>query len=488
MYNVCIIGAGVIGTAIARELSKYNLNILLLEKAEDVGNGATKANSGIVHGGYTAKNGTLKGSLSISGNRMFKELQKELNFEYKQIGSLVLAFEESELPLLEELQRNGESNGVNGLEIIGSDEIQKREPNVSEAAVAALFCPETGIVSPYEFCIALAENAVQNGVDLKLQSRVKKITKEESAFTIETVENLYQAELVINAAGVYSDKIAQMVGDMSIEIIPRKGEYIVFQRGQGEFINSVVFQVPSKRGKGVLVTPTCWNNLMIGPNSEEIPAPDDTSTNVERLKYIVRTAKKSVPDFDLQKMIRTFSGIRATEKSRDFVIRQSEVSGFVHAAGIDSPGLTSAPAIAEKVVEICGEAGLVLKKKKSFHKNRKAITRYSKLKPFSEVKDLISLEEGVSHRIVCRCEQVSEGTIVDALHRGIAVNSLDAVKRRTRAGMGACQGEFCGSRVKKLIARETGLSEAEVFTKGEGEDVLAKRVDPTSYKSLLEDE
>ncbi|MFW6362078.1 MAG: NAD(P)/FAD-dependent oxidoreductase [Spirochaetota bacterium] len=512
MYDVCIIGGGVVGCAIARELSRYRLDVVLCEKSVDVGNGATKANSAIVHGGYTARHGTLKGELSIRGNRMYDRLNEELNFGLQRCGSLVLAFSEEERSSLEGLKNNGELNGVEGLRIVERAELEELEPNVGPEAVAALYCPETAVTSPYEMCIALAENAVANGLELRLESEVVGIEKSGGVFAVRTARGRpagaesaepagaqeqnaepaeqdfqeLQARFVVNAAGVYSDRIAAMIGDKSFAIHPRQGQYLILRRGDGQMVNHVVFQTPTKKGKGILVTATYWGNLMIGPNSEEIPDREDVSTDRQILKYIVDTARRSIPDFKLSHVIRSFSGIRATSDSKKFIINEAPVGGFINAAGIDSPGLTSSPAIAEKVAGLLRGAGLKLAEDPQFDPYRPQINSPAPLQPIKEVQELIELPEGNPERVVCRCEQIREKTIVDALKRGIPIKSLDAVKRRTRAGMGPCQGSFCGPRVRRLIARETGIGEEEVLPRSSGSGILPERVSGKDLRKIDE--
>lgn len=480
MYDVCIIGAGVVGCAIARELSRYNKSIILLEKSDDVSNGASKANSGIVHGGYTAKYGTLKGELSYRGNRMYKKLNEELNFGYRETGSLVLGFSEDDRIVLKELVENGLKNGVKGLKIIEAQEVRKIEPNISSKVTCALLCEHTGITSPYELVIALAENACANGIELRLENEVKNILMEDDHFTVVTDKGHVQTKYVINAAGVYSDKIANMVGLYDFNIIPRKGQYVLFEKGYGRLVNRVIFQVPTKKGKGILVTSTYHGNLMIGPNAEEIGDKEDVSTTKEVLSYIVDTAKKSLEEFDMKKVITSFSGIRATSNTRDFIIEESNVKGFINVAGIDSPGLTSAPAIALKVVEILKKGGLDLNLKDDFIPYREAIIKRKNLS-HEEVSKLINIESS-PEKIICRCEQVTEGEIVDALNRGIKVTSIDGIKKRTRAGMGKCQGAFCGKRVRTIIARENNIPEEFVTERGPGSSILGKRVKRNFYK------
>lgn len=461
MYDIAIIGAGVVGSAIARELSKYELNTCLLEKSEDVSSGASKANSGIVHGGYAAKYGTLKGELCIKGNEMYRQLDKELNFGFRETGALVLGFKEVDEKKIKELYDNGIKVGCDDLEIIHEDRIREIEPHVSKDAKVALYAKSVGVVSPYELTIALAENAVKNGVELRLESEVIHIEIKENYFNVKTTKGEIHSRYVINAAGLYSDKVANMVGINNFKIIPRRGQYILLGKDQGHLVNTVVFQLPTDKGKGILVTTTYHGNFMIGPNAEEVDDKDDVATTMESLEEVIETARKSIPDFDIRRALTSFSGIRAVSSSGDFIIEESGVKRFINVAGIDSPGLTSAPAIAGKVVEILMSSGMELKKKDSFNPYRKAII-IKKEKNFDGKID----HEDPEKNIICRCEKVTEAEIVDAIHRGLPVNSIDAVKRRTRAGMGPCQGNFCRQRVRTIIARELNISTDEVTLRG----------------------
>ena len=486
MYDVAIIGAGVMGCAIARELSRYQLQVLLLEKDIDVGVGATKANSGIVHGGYTAAHGTLKGELVVKGNRMYRQLEEELNFGFRQTGSLVVAFTDEEREILAQLQANGEKNGVQDLRILQREEALAREPALNPAIVAALYCGETGITSPYEFCIALAENAVANGVTLALNNEVKHIESKAQGFQLVTGADTYQARYVINAAGVYADTIAAMVGAQNFTILPRKGQYLLLSRGTGSLVNHVVFQTPGPQGKGVLVTSTYWGNLMLGPNAEDVTDREDLATETTALRDIIATAWRSVPQIDITKAIRSFSGIRPSSDRRDFIIEESRVPRFINVAGIDSPGLTSAPAIAQRVLQLLEELEVVLEPKADFNPRRRPITTFSPLQPMSEIVADVNRPPGDPLRIVCRCEQVREQTIVDAIHRGIPINSTDAIKRRTRAGMGACQGSFCTSRVKEIIARERGLAPEEIFLRGRQSGDFPARISSRELRQIAQ--
>lgn len=453
MYDVIIIGGGIIGTSIARELSRYNNKVLLLEKDIDVSMGATKANSAIVHGGYAESNSTLKGRLCYKGRKEFKRLNEELNFGFRETGSLVLNFQDNK-ETLERLMENGIKNGLEDLSIIETEEIMDIEPNINPNVKSALYCKGAGVCSPYEMAIAMAENAIKNGVELKLQNEVLSIEREDDLFKVETNEDTYCGRYVVNAAGLYSDRISKMVGVDDFQILPRSGEYILFTRGTGEAINTVLFQLPTKFGKGVLITSTYYGNLLIGPDSSDYAERDDTSTHIDRISKIYDKASFIYDKIDPKKFIRSFTGIRARSSTDDFIIEETEVKGFINVAGIQSPGLTSSPAIANMVVEILKKAGLGLIENPDFDPYRKPIIERKPLKNFSEIKDKIDLPLGSEGRIVCRCEQVLEEEIVDALHRGIKVKTVDGVKRRTRATMGWCQGDFCKPRVIEIMERE----------------------------------
>lgn len=479
MYDVCIIGAGVIGANIARELAKYNVKVCLLEKEEDVSCGASKANSGIVHGGYSDKPGTLKAELCVKGNRMYEQLNAELNFGYRETGSLVLAFRDEDSETLERLHQYGVENGVGGLALIDGKQAREREPYISKDVKAALYCANAGVASPYEFVIALAENAITNGVDLKLNTIVIGIEKTGSYFKVATNKEEIEASYVINAAGVYSDTISSMAGIDEFRITPRRGQYILLDKEQNYLANSVIFQVPTELGKGILVTTTYHGNLMIGPNAEEIGDKEDVGTNEQALEYIVSTARMSVPDFNMKKAITSFAGNRPISNKKDWVIEESRIQGFINLVGIDSPGLTASPAIALKVVEILQQAGLTLEQKLDFIASRQPIIKVKDKKFKGDIN-----EAAPEEHIICRCEQVTESEIIDALHRGIPIQSIDAIKRRTRAGMGTCQGGFCRQRVQKVIAKELNLPIEEVTQRGKDSRGLSERTARTKYIQL----
>ncbi|ERI91563.1 FAD dependent oxidoreductase [Clostridiales bacterium oral taxon 876 str. F0540] len=479
MYDVAIIGAGVVGTAIARELSKYELNICLIEKDEDVAVGASKANSGIVHGGYAAKYGTLKGELCIKGNQMYEELDKQLNFGFRRPGALVLGFNEEDEKKVRELYENGLKIGCDDLEIIYRDRIKEIEPHINDGAFIALYAKSVGVTSPYELTIALTENAIENGATLKLCTEVLGIKVLEGCFNIETNNGDIRSRYIINAAGLYSDKIAAMAGADNFKILPRKGQYILFGKDQAHLVNTVVFQVPTEKGKGILVTTTYHGNFMIGPNAEEIEDKEDVATSIERLEEVIDTARKSIKDFDVKRALTTFSGVRAVSSTGDFVIEESRVKGFINAAGIDSPGLTSAPAIAVKVSGILKDAGLELKSNARFNPYRKPII----IKKQSNFDGKIDHEDPHKN-LICRCEKITEAEIVDALHRGIPISSIDAVKRRTRSGMGNCQGNFCRKRVAAIISRELNVPIEEVSVRGRISSAAPFRVSISEIRKI----
>ena len=455
MYDVIIIGAGRVGTTIARDLSKTKAKVLVLEKGIDVSMGATKANSAIVHGGYAEKHEALKGRLCYKGRTQFKRLDEELHFGFEETGSLVIT-EEDDREGLEKLMENGIKNGLDDLSIIGPEEIRKLEPELSHDVKWALFCKGAGICSPYEMAIAMMENAIENGSELKLEHEVIGIEKNDNTFVVKTNHGDFESKYVINAAGVYTDDIAKMVGADTFDILPRSGEYVLFTRGTGDPINTVIFQMPTKYGKGVLVASTYYGNLLIGPDATDDVEKDDTSTHIERIARIYDQTKELYSKINAKQFIRSFTGIRARSSTDDFIIEESNVKGFINVAGIQSPGLTSSPAISEMVIGILKDAGLELESNENFNPYRKPIVTKKPLQNLKDIQHFIELPLGGKDRIVCRCEQVKEEEIVDALHRGIKVKTVDGVKRRTRAGMGWCQGEFCKPRVIEIMEREYG--------------------------------
>lgn len=470
MFDVVIIGAGVIGSGIARELSKYNLRTCVLEKGSDVAVGTSKANSAIVHAGFDAKPNTLKGKLNAKGNAMFDKLSKELDFPFKRNGSLVLCFDENEVDKLDELKQKGEANGVPGIQILGKDKVLELEPSINENVVAALYAPTGGIVCPYEMTIAYAENAYENGVEFKLNTEVKNIKKTENGFIIETNKGNIESKLVINAAGLFADDLNNMVSKNKIEIIPRKGEYCLFDKAAGSMATRTLFQLPTKMGKGVLVTPTVDGNLLIGPNAVDIEDKDDLSTTQEGLDDVLGKAKLTLKQIPMKQVITSFSGLRAHSTADDFIIGEAEdVEGFINVAGIESPGLSSAPAIAEMVEEIVVDK-LSPAKNEKFNPIRHGIPKFREMSN-EERKELIA-KDSTYGKIVCRCETVTEGEILNAIRRPLGARDLDAVKRRTRAGMGRCQSGFCSTKIVAILSKELGVPETEITKFGGNSKLL----------------
>jgi glycerol-3-phosphate dehydrogenase len=472
MYDIAIIGAGVVGCSIARELAKYQLKICLLEKDEDVSTETSKANSGIVHGGYAEKHGSVKSKFCAAGNKLYRQLESELHFGFAEVGSFVIGFDAKDEAKIKSLYENGKKNGALGLEIVNGDFVRAKEPQLNKDIKIALYCSTAGVTSPYEFAIALAENAIENGVVLKLNSEVTEIKKSNDHFelNIGNREEKITAKLVINAAGLYADEIARMVGDQSFSIAPRQGQYLLFDKDQGHLINSVIFQTPTEISKGILVTKTYHGNLLIGPDAENVSSKADLDTSGKNISYIIEMARKSLPNFDLRKVITAFSGNRAAPSTDDFIIGESEIKGFINVAGIESPGLTAAPAIALHVVDLVAKTWqIAIQKKSNFNPYRKPYNFVAHMAE-EELNALIKKDPAYGC-IVCRCETVSEGEIRDALRRPIPINSLDAIKRRARAGMGRCQGGFCTPKIMEIIYDELNLPREKITKKG-GESLM----------------
>lgn len=473
MYDVVIIGAGVIGTSIFRELTKYNVKVAMVEKENDVSMGTSKANSAIIHAGYDPKAGTLMAKLNVKGNEMFGDICDELDVPFKRNGSLVLAFDDEELESVKKLYENGNKIGVKGLRILNKEEVKELEENVSDNVLGALYAPTGGIVGVMEYTIALAENGVLNGGKIFLNSEVVKIEKDDT-FKITTSKNeVIEGKYIVNAAGIYADAIHNLICKESFKIIPRRGEYFVMDKSQGKLFSHTIFQCPSTLGKGILVTPTVHGNLIVGPNAEDIDDKDSVKTTSEGLDYVIETTKKTTENINFRESIRNFAGLRAIPDTGDFVIGEDkEVKGFVDVAGMKSPGLSAAPAIAIEVVEILQNIGLSNEKNKNFNGNRKRII-FNELSR-EEQKELIKKNPSYG-KIVCRCENITEGEIVDAIKSSFGSITVDGVKRRCRPGMGRCQGGFCGPRVVEIIARELNKDYTEVNQEKEGSYILLDR-------------
>lgn len=473
MYDVLIIGAGVCGSAAARELSRYQLKIGVMEKAEDVCCGTSKANSGIIHAGFDAKPGTLMAKMNVRGNQMMDTLAEELDFPFRRNGALVLCLQEEDRPKLEKLREQAVKNQVEGVRILEQEELRQMEPHVSREAVAALYAPSSGIVCPFGMNIALAENACANGVDFYFDTQVETIEKQENGYRLCTNRGIWETRCVINAAGVYADLFHNMVSEQKIHITARKGEYDLLDKSAGDYVRHTIFQLPGRYGKGVLVTPTVHGNLLTGPTAVDIPDREGTNTTAQGLKMVGEKAVKSVEGLPLHKVITSFAGVRAHEDGHEFIIREVEdAPGFFDCAGIESPGLSSAPAIGELLAGLVAEK-LKPEKKTDFISKRQAVLN-PRLLSKEEWKELVKKQPAYG-TIVCRCERITEGELLDAIHRPLGARSLDGIKRRTRAGMGRCQSGFCSPRTMEILAREWKVP-MESLTKAGGRSKIIQGV------------
>lgn len=469
-YDAVIIGGGVTGCAIARELSRYQLRTCVVEREEDVCSGTSKANSAIVHAGHDAVPGSLKAKFNVEGNHLMEQLSEDLDFEFKRNGSLILCFAEEDMPALKALYEKGVENGVPGLSIISGDEVRAMEKNITDTVVAALYAPTGGIVCPFNLTIALAENAFENGVEFRFLTTVKDIRKTEGGYDLETSGGTIHTACVINAAGVYADVFHNMVSEEKIHITARKGDYCLLDKAAGDHVSHTIFQLPGKLGKGVLVTPTVHGNLLTGPTATDIDDKEGVKTTAEELAAVMEKSAWGVKDIPFRQVITSFSGLRAHEDSDDFIIGEvKDAEGFFDAAGIESPGLSSAPAIGVHVAElVAGKMEAV--KKEAWKGTRKGIVRPESM-TMEERAELIK-EHPEYGTIICRCEGVSEGEILDAIHRPLGATSLDGVKRRVRQGMGRCQAGFCTPRTMEILARECNLKMEDVCKNAPGSNML----------------
>ncbi|MFH1309852.1 MAG: NAD(P)/FAD-dependent oxidoreductase [Candidatus Omnitrophota bacterium] len=478
VYDVIIIGGGIVGTAIARELSKYKIKTALLEKEEELAFGVSKSNSGIIHPGTQNPPDSLKGKLCVAGNLLTRELSQELGFDFKEVGELIVAFDVDEIPRLFTLKKSAEILGVPGLQVVDRMWLREKEPNLSHAAIAALYAPTAGIVSPYRMVYDLAENAARNGTDIYTECAVKNIIKleystrafckEYSRFEIITEKHVFRARYIINSAGLFADDVAKMVGINDFTIYPRKGEEFLLDKKREYLTNHLLFPLPSKNSKGVLVIKTSDGNPMIGPTAEEVEDKTDLSTSDEGFQNVMTSVRRLVPSIEESDIIAYFAGLRPVS-GKDFIIRyEKNTPGFINVAGIQSPGLTSAPAVALFVRELLKEHGLKLTKKKLFHKTRKK-TIHLFSEPLKNTKKLISKNPAYGD-IVCRCEMVSRGEIEDAISRG--AKTMDGIKFRTRAQAGRCHGGFCTTRIMKILSEKTGKKLTEITKRGKGSELI----------------
>ncbi len=473
MYDVAIIGAGVIGTAIARELMRYELKVVIVERTNDVACGTTKANSAIIHAGYDAHADSLKGKFNVRGNAMFDSLCQELAVPFKRIGSLVLALQPEDIQTLEELKKNGEKLGVPGLRVLTREEVLQIEPHATPENHGALLAPTAGIVEPWELAIACAENAADNGAELLLNFNVTEITRKSHGFELSNGQRKLQTRLIINCAGVYADSVYGLVtGTPEFEIHPRRGQYYLLDKTADGIVNHILFPCPSKLGKGVLIVPTVDHNVLVGPDSEDLAVSEKEAieTTQARLDFVKSEAGKLCQDIPFRENITTFSGLRAEPTGGDFIIGESEqVSGFYNVAGMKSPGLSSAPAIGVHVAHWAADK-LKAAPNEKFSGERRPRIKFMELPP-EEKQALISKDPRYG-RVICRCEMITEGEIVDAIYRNAGGLSLNGIKRRVRPGAGRCQGGFCGPRVLEILERELGCTAMEVLQEGPGSQIL----------------
>ena len=466
MYDVVIIGAGVSGSASARELSRYKVNACVIEKTEDVCSGTSKANSGIVHAGFDAPEGSLMAKLNVEGNLMMEELSKELDFPFKKNGSLVICLSEEDMPKLKELYDRGIRNGVKELKILNKEEVLELEPNITDDVYAALYAPTGGIVCPFGLNIALAENANTNGIEFRFNTEAQDIEKIDGGFIIKTNQGDIKTKYIVNAAGVYADKFHNMVSQNKINITARKGEYCLLDKTAGNHVSRTIFALPGKMGKGVLVSPTAHGNLIVGPTSTDIDDKEGVNTTREGLDTVIGKSSMNVKNIPMRQVITSFSGLRAHEDNHEFIIKELEdAKGFIDCAGIESPGLTSSPAIGKMVADILKEK-LNLEENPNFIGTRKGILDPNTLS--LEERNQLIKEQPAYGNIICRCEMITEGEIIDAIRRPLGAKSLDGVIRRTRAGMGRCQAGFCSPKTMEILERELSISMFDI-TKAGGE-------------------
>ncbi len=471
--KIIVIGGGVVGCAVARELAAYKVDVTLLERGNDVAVGASKANSGIVHAGFDAHVGTSKAKFNVEGARLLPLMAKELDFPYRNNGALVLNFTEEGNERLVKLYEQGLANGVKGLRIITGDEAREIEPNVSEKVVSALYAPTSGIVGPYEMTIAYAENAATNGVEFIFNTAVKRVEKAANGFAVITDSGEYYADVVVNCAGVYSDEINNSLCKSKEKIVARKGEYMLLDKSCGALTNATLFQLPTEMGKGVLVSSTVHGNVIVGPTAEDVDDKDLTDTTMQGLKSAFSQAALSVPSLNAKTVITQFTGLRAHSVSGDFTVGESEVEGFYNCMGVESPGLTSAPAIG-KYISLLIKEKYGLDDNPDFNPKREGIKRFFEM---SDAERAQAIKKNPLYgKVVCRCEVVTEGEIVEAIRRKPGAVDLDGLKRRTRAGMGRCQAGFCTPRLMEILSRELGVEMTAVTKKGKGSELLVGKV------------
>ena len=470
-YDAVIVGAGVTGCAVARELSRRAGRFLVLERNLDVCEGTSKANSAIVHAGFDAEPGTWKAKMNVRGSRMMDRVAEELDIPFRRVGALVVCLHEEDKPKLEELCRRGGENGVEGLRLLSGEEARALEPNLSGEVCGALLAETSGIICPFELTLGLAESAAKNGVEFRFGTKVTGLERLPEGWRVRTSTGDVSARAVVNAAGVHADELHNLVCGEKLHITARKGEYCLLDKTAGKHVARTVFQLPGKYGKGVLVSPTVHGNLLVGPTARDIPDREDTATTAAGLGEVAEKAALSVKDVPLRQVITSFMGLRAHEEGDDFVLGET-AEGFFDAAGIESPGLSSAPAIGEYLAGLLAEK-LGLEENGGFDPVRRGVPKIAELPPEERARRI--RENPAYGNIVCRCEEVSEGEILDAIHGILGARTLDGVKRRTRAGMGRCQSGFCSPRVMELLSRELSLDLTEVRKSGEASQIVLEK-------------
>jgi len=478
LYDVAIIGAGIVGTFIARELSKYKIKVVIIEKDNDVGNAATMANSGVIYDGYHSKSERMKGKLIQRGNLKFDKISEDLDVPFKRIGSMVVGYNDEDKEKIDKLYKKAIANKVPDIKIINKEEVLSLEPNLNPEIEFALYSPTCGIISPFELVTALTENSMDNGVQLLLNSEVTNITKENNTYKITINEKQLESKYVINCAGIYADNINNMIAPPSFKIMPKRGQYLVLDKSAGNLVKSVIQQCKIEGEKGVLMIPTVHGNLMIGPGLDGIEDKEGIETTADMIDYIQKKAVRTCSDIPFNQVIRCFTGLKAKVDSEDFIIEEvQEVKGFINVAGITTPGLTCAPAIAEIVIDIVKD---IFERNKEelieneyFNPIRKKVIRFKELR--DEEKIEIIKKDPKYGKVICRCETITEGEIVAAIKRNAGATTLKGIKKRTGASLGRCQGGFCGPKIVEILARELGKEMHEILYDNEGSYILTER-------------
>ena len=480
MYKIAIIGGGVVGGLIARAMSKYKGSLVILEKESDVAMGQSKANSGIVHAGYDPQPGSLKAILNVRGSQMMEEVCRELDVKYRNNGTLVVGFDDDDMIMLKELLERGRQNGVEGLELIDGEAVRRIEKNLSEKIVGALYAPTGAVVCPYELTIHSIGNAMDNGAELITEFEVAGIERKYApepdtgaCYKLTSADGrTIEAEYVLNCAGIHSDEIARMVGSREFSITPRRGQYLLLDKEAGNMVSTTVFRTPTKMGKGVLATKTVDGNILLGPTSEDIEDKEDKAVTSEGLLSVLARETEFFDSIPLNLLITQFTGLRAHGNMGDFFI-ESPQQGFINCAGIESPGLSASPAIAEMVEKMLIEAGAAEELKSDYNPRVEGIIRFRDMT--AEEKNSLIEKRPEYGRVVCRCEEITEGEILDAIRRNPPARDIDGVKRRTRAGMGRCQGGFCMPSVAELLSEELRVPFEDVTKSGKGSEITFER-------------